>query len=119
MNGIVKNRFLVIVALVDGSYRDEVTLALTSMSGGQVTIIDAVGGAENLSHTIPMFAEFTGLDENRCCRIMIASVEDEKPAERLIEIMLDAGYDFAGDDAGEIYVIPLPETVVIERFDLY
>ena len=119
MNGIVKNRSLVFVVLVDGSYRDEVTLALTSMSGGQVTIIDAVGGAENLSHTIPMFAEFTGIDESRCCRVMIATVEIEHPAERLVEIMLDAGYDFIGDNAGEIYVMPLPETVVIEHFDLY
>ena len=58
---VKKDMHLMIVALFDDSYLDNIILGLTSLSGSQVTMVDAVSGTQNLSQAIPMFAEFVGM----------------------------------------------------------
>ena len=58
MNSPVKNDMhLLVVALLDDSYLEDIILGMTSISGAQVTMVDAVSGTQNLSHAIPMFAD--------------------------------------------------------------
>ena len=114
-----KNMHLLIVALLDDHYLDDVILGLTSVSGGQVTSIDAVSGTQNLSQAIPMFAEFLGMGGKRFCKIMFTCVSDSDPASRLIEELRGGGLDFTGLSLGEVYTVPLAESIVIDDFDVF
>jgi len=116
---VKKDMCLLIVALLDDNYLDDVILGLTSVSGGQVTMIDAVSGTQNLSQAIPMFAEFVGMGGKRFCKVLVTCVADPRPASRLLEALEEGGLDFAGKSLGEIYTVPLSEAVVIEDIDIY
>ena len=120
MNNDVKhNMHLLIVALLDDAYLDDVILGLTTVSGGQVTMLDAVSGTQNLSQAIPMFAEFVGMGGKRFCKVLVSCVSDPEPASSLLEELTEGGLDFAGKGLGEIYAIPLSESVVIEDIDIF
>ena len=115
MNNYIKTDiYLLMVALFDDSYLNEILLGLTSISMGQVTLIDAVSGTENLSQSIPMFAEFAGMRGKKFCKILFSAVSEEKPASRLINELNEAGLDFVGLSIGEIYAIKTSEAVLIE-----
>ena len=65
---VKKDMHLLVVALLDDSYLEDIILGMTSISGAQVTMVDAVSGTQNLSQSIPMFAEFVGVDGKRFCK---------------------------------------------------
>jgi len=110
---------LLIVALLDDSWLDDVILGMTTISGGQVTMVDAVSGTQNLSQAIPMFAEFTGMGGKRFCKILITCVSDSKPASLLLEELSEGGLDFVGESLGEIYALPLGQAVLNEEIDIF
>ena len=116
---VKKNMHLLVVTLLDDSYLDEVILGLTSVSGGQVTMMDAVSGTHNLSQAIPMFAEFVGMSGKRFCKVLFSCVSEVNPATRLLEELKEGGLDFVESGIGEIYAIPLSEAVVIEEIDIF
>ena len=118
-NPIKTNMSLLVVALFDDSYLDDVILGLTSVSGTTVTMVDAVSGTQNLSQAIPMFAEFVGMGGKRFCKVLFTCVSESKPATRLLEVLKEGGLEFADLDIGEIYTIPLSESVVIEEIDMF
>lgn len=105
---------LVVVVLFDESCIGDVILGLTSISGGHVTMLDAVSGAENLSHVIPMFAEFSGRGGHRYCKVMFTCVQDDDPVGRFIGMLENAGYDFVGDGLGEVYAVRLSQAVTVD-----
>ena len=111
---IKKDTHLLIVVLFDEAYLEEISLGLTSVSGGRVTMVDAVSGTENLSQAIPMFAEFFGLKGKQICKILFTEVPFQNPAKRLIKVLNEANLDFVGLGIGEIYVIKLTEAVVFD-----
>ena len=117
-NSVRKNLYLLIVVLFDESYLDEILLGVESISVGNVITVDAVSGAENISQSIPMFAELIGLGGRRLCKILFSAVTVGNPASRLIDILNEAGLDFAGLSIGEIYTIRLLEAVVVEEIDI-
>lgn len=110
---------LLIVALLNDTYLEEITLGLTSVSGGQVTMLDAVSGTQNLSQAIPMFSEFVGMAGKRYCKILITCVSDSEPVTSFIEALDGSGIDFTGEGLGEIYAVPLTEAIVIEDLDVF
>ena len=110
---------LLIVALLDDTYLEDVILGLTTISGGQVTMVEAVSGTQNLSRAIPMFAEFVGMGGKKFCKILLTCVSDSKPATSLLEGLAEGGLDFAGKGIGEIYAVPLTEAVIIEDLDIF
>lgn len=110
---------LLVVALLNDSYLEDVILGLTSVSGGQVTMIDAVSGTQNLSQAMPMFAEFVGMQGKRYCKVLMTCVSDPDPAESLMEALESAGLDFVGSGIGEMYSLPLSEAVIIEDMDVF
>ena len=115
MKGRIKTDIhLLVVILFDETYIDDISLGLTSVSGGRVTIVDAVSGTKNLSHAIPMFAEFLGMAQKQVCKILFTAVPLENPAELLINVLEEAGLDFSNLGIGEIYAIKLSEAVVID-----
>ena len=116
---VKKNMHLLVVALFDDSYLDDIILGLTSLSGSQVTMVDAVSGTQNLSRAIPMFAEFVGMKGKRFCKILLACVSEPDPAGSLLEELMGGGLDFVELGIGEIYAIPLSGAVVIEEIDIY
>ncbi len=107
------------VVLFDDSYMEDVILAITSISGSQVTMIDAVSGTRNLSQAIPMFAEFVGMGGKRFCKVLLACVSIEEPAVQLLEALEEFGLKFTESGIGEIYTLPLAEAVVVETGDLF
>lgn len=116
MNGSVKTDMsLLMVVLFDGSYLEDIILGLTSISGGRVTMIDALSGSENLSQAIPLFAEFTGMGGRQFCKIVFTCAPERNSAERLLEILEEGGIDFTGSSLGEIYEIPLGQAVILEE----
>jgi len=116
---VKKDMYLMIVALFDDSYLDDVILGLTSISGARVTMLEAVSGTQNLSQAIPMFAEFVGMEGKRFCKVLLAGVQEANPASRLLEELQEGGLDFVELGIGEIYAIPLAEAVVIEDIDIF
>lgn len=118
-NRIRKDMHLLVVALFDDSYLEDVILGLTSISGAQVTIVDAISGTQNLSHAIPMFAEFVGMGGKRFCKILMTCVSEPNSVERLLEGLSEGGLEFDKLDIGAIYTIPLSEAVVIEDIDIF
>ena len=114
MSALVKTDMqLLVVALYDEAFIDDVILGLTSVSGAQVTVIDAVTGSQNLSGYIPMFAEIIGVTTRRYCKILLTCVKDDSPAARFVEALQEAGIDFSGDSLGEVYAIPLSGAIVL------
>lgn len=118
-NPVKKDMHLLVVALLDDSYLDSVILGLTSISGGQVTMLDAVSGTQNLSQAIPMFAEFVGIKGKKFCKVLITCVSVPDPAKRLLEALSEGGLEFAEFGIGEIYSIPLTEAVVIDEVEMF
>ncbi|MCD6307529.1 MAG: hypothetical protein J7M24_00890 [Candidatus Latescibacteria bacterium] len=118
-NVIKKNMSLLIVALLDDSYLDDIILGMTTVSGGQVTMVDAVSGTQNLSQAIPMFAEFVGMSGKRFCKMLVTCVSDPEPAKLLLDALDEGGLDFVDVGIGEIYSLPLAEAVVIEEVDFF
>ena len=116
---VKKNMHLMIVALFDDSYLDNIILGLTSLSGSQVTMLDAVSGTQNLSQAIPMFAEFVGMRGKRFCKVLLTCVSEPNPATRLLEGLKEGGLDFVELGIGEIYAVPLTEAVGIEEIDIF
>lgn len=114
---VKKDMHLLVVALFDDTYLEDIILGLTSISGAQVTMMDAVSGTRNLSQAIPMFAEFVGMQGKRFCKILIVCLSTSNPASCLLEVLMEGGLDFVKLGIGEIYSIPLPEAVVIEEID--
>jgi len=116
VNGSVKKDMsLLVVVLFDGSYLEDIILGLTSISGGRVTMVDAVSGSENLSQAIPLFAEFSGMGGRQFCKIVFTCSPERNSAERLLQILEEGGIDFTGSALGEIYEIPLGQAVTIEE----
>jgi len=118
-NVIKKNMSLLIVALLDDSYLDDVILGMTTVSGGQVTMVDAVSGTQNLSQAIPMFAEFVGMGGKRFCKLLVTCVSDQEPVKLLLEALEEGGLDFVDAGIGEVYSLLLTEAVVIEQVDIF
>ena len=116
---VKKDMHLLVVALLDDSYLDEVILGIESISGAQVTMVDAVSGTENLSQSIPMFAEFIGMAGKKFCKLLLACVSEPNPAASLLEGLKEGGLDFIGSGLGEIYSIPLSEAVLAEDIDVF
>ena len=117
-NNVKKDLYLLVVVLFDDSYLDEILLGIESISGGMVITVDGVAGIENISHAIPIFAELVGMSGRKICKILFSAVTVENPASRLIEILDEAGLDFAGLSVGEIYTIKLSEAVVVENIEI-
>ena len=116
MNSNVKTGMsLLVVVLFDGSYLEDIILGLTSISGGRVTMVDALSGSENLSQAIPLFAEFTGMGGRQFCKILFTCAPEPNTAESLLEILQEGGIDFTGSALGEIYEIPLGQAVILEE----
>ena len=113
-NTIRTDTYLLMVALFDDLYLNEILLGLTSISLGQVILVDAVSGTENLSQNIPMFAEFAGMRGKKFCKILFSTVSGEKPASRLVDNLNEAGLDFIGQSMGEIYAMKISEAVLID-----
>jgi len=118
-NPMKKGMHLLVVALNDDTYLENVTLGLTTVSGGQVTMVDGVSGAQNLSRAIPMFAEFLGMGGKRFCKVLMTCTFEPEPARRLLEELNEGGLDFIGLGIGEIYAVPLSEAVIIENVDIF
>ena len=116
-NNIQKNSYLICVVLFDDRYLDEILLGLTSISEGNITIIDAVSGEENLSRSIPIFAQFVGMTGKKLCKVLFSMVTIENAASNLIDALLEAGLDFAGLSIGEIYVVKLSEALVVDKIE--
>ena len=116
---VKKDMYLLVVVLFDDTYMEDVILGLTSVSGSQVTMLDAVSGTQNLSQAIPMFAEFVGMRGKRFCKMLLTCVSEQNPAARLLENLKEGGLDFAEKDIGEIYTIPLAEAFVTEEVDFF
>ncbi len=112
-----KNMNLLVVALLDDSYLDDVILGMTSVSGGQVTMVDGVSGTQNLSQAIPMFAEFVGMSGKRFCKILFTCVADQDAVTSLLDELEEGGLDFVDAAIGEIYSMPVSQAVLIEQVD--
>ena len=109
---------LLIVVLFDDTYLDDVILGIMSVSGGKITIIDALSGTENLTQAIPMFAKFAGIGGKQFCKVLISAVSGGAPAHDFIEGLKLSGLDFVGSSMGEIYVMKLSEAVLVDEVDL-
>lgn len=119
MNDIVEtDTSLVIVALFDDTYIDDIFLGLTSISGGRVIMLDAMCDAAGISPAIPMFAELLGMGGKKHCKLLFSAVHDPQPAVSLIKQLNDAGIDFVGLKIGEIYTIRLDESVLVDEIDI-
>ncbi len=110
---------LLVVSLFDDSCIEDVILGMTTVSGGHVTMMDAVSGTQNLSQVIPMFAEFVGMGGKRFCKVLVTCVDDPEPVDELLDALQGGGIDFIGDALGEIYVMPLSQAVLTEEVDLF
>jgi hypothetical protein len=112
---------LLIVSLFEESYVDNMVLSLTSIGGGQVTIIDGVSGTRNLSEAIPFFAEFLGMGSKKICKILLTAISHREPVAHLLEVLAEADIPFVEKNLGEIYAISLSEAIAVEgeMFDLF
>jgi hypothetical protein len=105
---------LLIVVLFEESYVDNLVLSLTSIGGGQVTVLDGVSGTRNLSEAIPFFAEFLGMGSRKICKVLLTAVSQREPVTHLLEVLEEADIPFVEKSLGEIYAIPLSEAVATE-----
>ncbi|MFC1606811.1 hypothetical protein ACFL47_02480 [Candidatus Latescibacterota bacterium] len=106
---------LLVVVLFERSVLDDVILGLTSLSGGRVTIVDGISGAHNLSHSIPMFAEFIGTEGKQYCKVLMTCVSGADAVDRLLDALAEANVDFTGENLGEMYNIPLTHAILLEE----
>ena len=106
---------LLIVVLFERAVLDDVILGLTSLSGGRVTIIDGVSGTQNLSQSIPMFAEFLGTEGKLYCKVLVTCVSEANAVDRLVNVLTEGNVDFIGDNLGEIYDIPLAQALLLDE----
>ncbi len=113
-NPVRKDMHLLVVVLFEESYADTLILSLTSVGGGQVTILDGVSGTQNLSQSIPFFAEFLGMGGRKVCKILVSAVPGPEPTLHLLEVLEEADIQFVEKDLGEIYAIPLSGAVTVE-----
>lgn len=109
---------LLIVVLNDVDSLGNAILALTGVSGGLVTMIDAVGGSHNLSRSIPLFAIIAGSDVKRYGKILITCVEGCDSASRFTQFLAESGFTPQDLGIGEIHSVPLSEAYVIDEFNV-
>ncbi|MHB9029725.1 MAG: hypothetical protein ACYC9O_13240 [Candidatus Latescibacterota bacterium] len=117
-NPVRRDMHLLIVALFEESYVDNLVLSLTSIGGGHVTIIDGISGTRNLSEAIPFFAEFLGMGSRKICKVLLTAVSQRDPVVHLLEVLEEADIPFAEKGLGEVYAIPLSEAITVEG-DMY
>lgn len=119
MNNPVRNDVsLLLVALHDDTYLDDIMLGVTGICGGRVVVIDGTISNENLTQNIPMFAHLMGMTGNRGCKILLAAATVEQPVTQLLTLLEQAGIDFVGDSLGEIHCLKVCESVLIENVDI-
>ena len=109
---------LLIVVLRDGEALGTVILALTGVSGGLVTMIDAVTGFRSLSHSIPLFAALTGTNGKKYCKILMTCVEGNDSASRLVQVLAESGLRPRDIGIGEIFSVPLSEAFLVDEFGM-
>ena len=115
---VKRDMCLLCVILLDDACLENVVLALTGVSGGLVTMVDAVSGMSNLSQAIPMFAEIVGTKGKRFCKILVTCVEGESPLQRFFDILSAAGIDRNECGICEAFSVSLTVAVVLESLDV-
>lgn len=116
MNDLIKKDVrLLCVTVIDERYLDDVLLAMTSISGGRVTMLDAFSGYDNLSQSIPIFGEFVGMGSRTYGKVLITLTQETEPVEHFIELLAAAGFDFAKEQIGEVFEILLGSAVLLDE----
>ena len=117
-NSVKKDVSLLMVALYDSTYLDDILLGITSISGARVTILDGITSTENLSQNIPMFAHLIGMTGDQGCKVLFSATTTEQPVTQLLALLDAAGVDFVGRSLGEIFCFKLCEAVLADELDI-
>jgi len=109
---------LLFVLLPNDACLENVVLALTGVSGGLVTMIDAVSGISDMTRGLPVFAGILGTNRRRFCKMLVTCVEGDNPVRRFFDMLSDAGIDRDDCGVGEAFSVPLREAVVLASLDV-
>jgi len=112
---IKKDVRLLCVTVINERYLDDVLLAMTSISGGRITMMETFSGYDNLSQSIPMFGEFLGMGSRTYGKVLMTCTQEPEPVEHFIELLTAAGVDFVKEQIGEVYDIPLGSAVLLDE----
>ena len=100
---------VLLIHLKRTEYLDDLLLALTQVGVYDPVILEALGGQDRLLSEVPIFAGLMVGEGKRSelHRIILAAIEDESVADRILRALSDGGIDWEAEDLGTLVVLPV------------
>lgn len=109
--------FMIIVHLFEDTSLTEVVLAMTQLFEHKLVIQDASTSEEHLSTSMSIFADFGSSlsGKQKFCKIISTITKHEKPLEKFLAALKEAGIDFERQKLGNVCVVPVSNYLIAEE----
>ncbi len=103
--------FYLIIHLYKEEFLEDVIVGLTGIGAQNTVVVNGTTARKMLAFDIPIFAGFRPELKRgaQFCKVIHAIIEDKSSVEEMIENLKDAGVDFADEEVGKIFLLPIEE----------